>query len=363
LLCALLFMLHPFQGKSQVEKNRFIDLLYFETKVNYGFIIPHHIEMWGISKGYFPSWELSVFRQTDGRHDFHYMRNYPQIGFSYQYTDFGGSEILGVMNAFLPVIKIPVFSKNGGKFLFSMGAGLAHLTNKFHPVENYRNLTIGSYFNAAVKFELAFQQKISNRVYLNAGISMLHVSNGSVKTPNYGLNIPLLNGGFQWKLSSRPIQYLIPEKLIRKKGKFNFRAMVSLASKQIISLPGKDFGVLAASGTFLYYYKNTARISIGADLIYDNATRYKMESEAIPTDHWNKIAKKGFSFGHEWVFSNLAIFVNMGYYFESPLDDENMVYHKIGVNYTFFKHLIAGINLQTHWAKADFLGFGLGFKI
>jgi hypothetical protein len=363
LMFTLLAMQLPFLVQAQSKPSSIFDLLYVEAKMNYGYILPHHNEIWGLSSGFFPSAEVSIFRQTDGRRQFHYLRKYPQIGITYRYSDFGGSASLGVMNALMPVVNMPVISKGKSRVLFSMGAGLAYLSKKFDPFDNYQNLTIGSHLNAAIKFELIFQQKVSNRVYLNSGVSMFHISNGTIKTPNFGLNIPSVFGAVQWKLSKNPIQFKVPDIKDDNKGKLNFRLMGSLASKQLFGLPEKDFRVTSVAATLLYYYKNTARLTIGSDFVHDESVKHRMLAAGDATTNWRVVTKKGVNVGHEWVFSHLSISINLGYYFDKPLANDYLIYNKIGLNYSFIDQLFVAVNLYTHWAKADFLSFGMGVTL
>ena len=60
LMLALPTILH-----AQEKQSRFIDRLSIESKINYGFIILHHPEMWALTDGYFPIVEASLLLQTD----------------------------------------------------------------------------------------------------------------------------------------------------------------------------------------------------------------------------------------------------------------------------------------------------------
>lgn len=352
-----------FAGYTQTEKNKFASTLYLEAKVHYGFIIPHHTELWALTNGYFPTWELSIVKQTDGRKPYQYYRNYPQLRLSYLHSDFGGSESLGVMNALLPNIHLPLISKKNFKFSFGIGLGIAHLSKKFDRIVNYQNLSIGSNYNAAVKFELSMQFTLKPQLQINTGLSMLHLSNGTIKTPNYGLNIPAAFVGLDWKLSSKKIIYQKPSDLPQNRGKINFRIKGSVASKQIINVWDQDFRIAMGSMVLTGFYNNINKIRIGVDGIYDESEKYLLEKEDKATDDWTDITKIGVNAGHEWTFSKISMYVNLGFYVYNNNDDDTVLYNQLGINYNFLKFVFAEINLQTHWAKAEFLSFGLGFNI
>lgn len=300
--------------------------------------------------------------QTDGKKPYQYYRRYPQIRLTYLYSDFGGSEQLGVLNAILPNIHLPLISTKKFTFSFGMGLGLAHLSKKFDRINNYQNLAIGSNYNAAIKFETLFQFKIKTQLRFNAGFSMIHISNGTIKSPNYGLNFPAIFAGFAWKILPGEIKYFKPEKEITKRGKINVRLLGSVATKQIINVWDEHFAIFATSLTVSRFYNNTNKMLLGFDAIYDESTRYLLEKDEMPADEWIDITKIGINIGHEWTFSKLSVFMNMGYYVHNNNETNAVLYNKLGVNYNVLKFAYVGINLQTHWAKADFLSVGLGLN-
>ncbi len=348
---------------AQEKPNSFATLLHLEINSHYGFLIPHHTEIWALTNGYFPVWEVSIFKQTDGRKHYHYLRKYPQLGVSYLYSDFGISENLGVMHAIIPNIRLPLISGKKVSLSFGMGLGVAYLSKKFDRFENYKNLTIGSHINAAVNFKLKSRWKINSRVHFNTGVSVLHVSNGTVKTPNYGLNVPAAFAGIDWKINTKEIKYHKPEILPEKKGKMNIRIIGSLASKQISRQWDMDFMVYIGTMILSGYYNNTNRLLIGIDGVYDESVKYMLEQKEQPTEELMDVAKIGVNIGHEWTFSWLSIFMNLGYYVHNNYENDAVLYNKIGMNIQIMKFAFVGVNLQAHWGQAEFLSFGLGLNL
>jgi len=361
-ITSFLLIIIAISGFAQTEKNTFFSTIYLEAKVHYGFIIPHHTEIRALTKGFFPVWEVSIVKQTDGRKPYQYYRHYPQIRLTYLHSNFGASEQLGIMNAVLPNINLPLMLRENITCSFGMGLGIAHLSKKFDRINNFQNLAIGSNYNAAVRFALSVQFKLAPLLQFNAGLSMLHISNGTIKSPNYGLNYPAMFAGFDFKVSRKKIILFKPENQNLKRKQINVRVMGSLASKQIINVWDKDFKIIATSLTVSRYYNNTNKILIGFDGIYDETIKYFFEEEGKPTDYWLDISKFGVNIGHEWTFAKLSIFMNLGYYVHNNNKNKAILYNKLGINYNFLKFAFVGLNLQTHWAKADFLSVGLGFN-
>jgi hypothetical protein len=267
------------------------------------------------------------------------------------------------MHAILPNIRLPMVSNEKFSMAFGIGLGMAYLSKKFDRLENYKNLTIGSNYNAAVQFQLKLRWQLSSRLFFNTGASMLHVSNGTIKTPNFGLNIPALFGGFEWKVNQQKIKYQIPDSLVSYKGKINFRLMASYANKQISREWDKEFNVYVASMILSRFYNNADRILLGVDAVYDESSKYVLDKKGQATEEWLDVTKIGLNVGHEWTFSQLSIYVNIGYYVHSNNEDDALLYNKLGLTLQFLKYAFVGLNLQTHWGQADFLSFGLGLNL
>ncbi len=351
-----------FAAFAQADSKPEASTLFIEANTHYGFLAAHHPEMWVLTDGYFPTWELSILKQTDGSKSWQYLRNFPQISLSYLHSNFGDSQSLGMMNALMPKIRLPIIQKPHIKLFFTIGLGIALMSKKFDRLDNYQNLAIGSYLNAAVQFDLLLRFTLSQRMRLNTGISLLHISNGTIKSPNYGLNVPTVMVGLSWKITRQKITFIKTETLMENKGKMNLSLMAGVASKQLLSVRDKHFRILNASIVGSRFYNANNKILAGLDVIYDESTRYQLEKDNIAIT-WTDATKVGISLGHEWTFAQLSMFVNLGYYVRNKNENDNRIYNKMGVNYYVLKHTFVRLALQSHWAKAEFLSLGLGFTI
>ena len=350
----------PDSALSKNPKQSFYSLLYLEGRAHYGFLIAHHPEMWTLTSGYFPSYEISLVKQTVGQTCGSYYRNYPMAGVSYWYSELSKSDYLGQVNAVVPFIDLPLLKTQKSVLDFKIGLGVGHLSKKFHRLENYQNQAIGSYYNAAVNFQIRLRLQMSQRTFFNTGISFLHLSNGTIKTPNYGLNIPNAFAGFTVKLNKKPVNYQVPEVLVKNKGKINFRLMGSMGTKQENKQWDDDYLVYVVNAMISGYYSNTNRILLGIDGIYDESSRAYNELQGDTLKMLSQLTKYGLSVGHEWVFSKIAFNFCMGYYLYNPDTSNTEFYDKMGFNFFITRNVLIGLILEAHYAKADFLSVGLG---
>lgn len=347
---------------AQKGPNRF-SYLFLEGQAHGGFVINHHPEMRVLTNGYFPVWEFSVVNQTHGKSDCSYLRNYPQNGVTYRYTDFGGSELLGDAHMLIPFISFPIVRHPHAALDFRVGIGAAWVSKKFDPYQNYRNLAIGSHLNAAVGFQLNARWFVTSRTYLLTSAALTHISNGTIRTPNFGINIPTLSAGLGWKLNANEIDYLRPKEAITQRGRQHFRLQGSMAVRQIRRHWNEDFMVYIGTAVYSRFYNDVNQLLLAVDAVYDEATKYELERVDAPVDDIMDVMKIGVSLGHEWSFARLSLFMNIGYYVFNNLDSDALIFNKLGVNYEIAGHLFMGVTLQTHWAKAEFFSAGLGVKL
>jgi hypothetical protein len=345
---------------AQESKTNSTSLFFIGAKVNYGYLIPHHTEIWALTNNFYRSAEFSIWKQTNGKKGWQYHYRYPRIGLTYRYTDFGTTKYLGHMNAVYPWMNFPLVSNENFFFDFKIGLGVAYFSKKFDRLENYKNLAIGSNWNAAVNFQLQTRWKINHQTWMNAGFSMFHASNGTIRTPNFGVNEPSLFAGIDIKLNDDDIDYVKPQHITRRKGKVHFRMMASQATKQIERDYENHYRVVVGSADFSIFYNNFNRIYLGCDAIYDESVRVILGRKETRIYSDEEIVKYGIVAGHEWVFSNLSLFGAFGYYVKTIDKSDGLVYNKIGLNYAVFKYLVINLTLKTYYARADYLSVGVG---
>jgi len=316
-----------------------------------------------LTGGFFPSYEVSLYKQTTGKKSFHYLRKYPEVGFLYRYSDHGGSQYLGASHVVMPYINFPLIRKNGFVINFNVGLGMGYLTKKFHRLKNYQNLAIGSHLNAAINLQIQLKIRISRRVFLSAGGGILHLSNGTIKTPNYGLNIPSVFGGLSYKLNHRKINFRVPEVIKKNRGTFNFSMLFGAAMKEIPRQYDMHYPVYFASASVSGYYNNVNRFSIGLDAVFDEANIALLERAGDTIQFAEQAIKYGVNAGHEWVFSRVSMSFKIGYYIYARYESDGPVYNKIGVKYSISDYVNISLILNAHYARADFLAFGIGFTL
>ena len=81
----------------------------------------------------------------------------------------------------------------------------------------------------------------------------------------------------------------------------------------------------------------------------------------VPSNKLNNL-QAGIRVGYELSVGKIGLPMEMGAYVFTKTTINGPLYHRIGVRYYANKHLIINYSLKTHWATAESLEFGLGWK-
>jgi hypothetical protein len=357
---------HPFQSPN----------LWVYVKSYYGFLSAHHVEM-NQYRDYFPCFEITLSNETYGLSQWQQTTNYPKIGISYMYTGLGANEALGQAHAIIPHMNFPIYGNKNFHTYFHMGIGVAYLTNKFDPIDNYENIIIGSHINVAINAMVEAHYKLNKYYSLSFGATLIHFSNGSIKTPNFGINIPSLQAG----IGSR-ITYEDKRLTKRRRQKKDFEpnpnhkitANVGLimAPKNTDSELGQRFFVYNLYADFFKTFNFNHRYGLGVDLSYDQTDILVMrKSPPEDQDERELLEREGFNHHFVRVGINASYELDMypvimsfspGVFVYRKRVNDGMIYEKLDLKYFVYKDLYLSLSFRAHSVRADYLGLGVGFN-
>jgi len=109
--------------------------------------------------------------------------NYPSVGVSVSYSHIGNNEILGSAYTVMPFIAISTSKKQARAFFVKLGIGASYFTKYYDPIENPRNLGIGSSVTWAFEASAHYNLFVSPRTSLSIGRGLIHNSNGQHNFP------------------------------------------------------------------------------------------------------------------------------------------------------------------------------------
>lgn len=338
-----------------------------ETRFSYGFLYAQHLEL-ELFNGHFPAFELNLQQETYGKKEWERNFGYPLIGVSFWYSALGKSPYLGDGYALFPFINFPLVRDERLMLSFRVGLGLGYLTKRFDRIDNYKNTAIGSHFNAAANVTFEGRYKISHRLTASIGFGLHHFSNGSLKLPNYGLNMILINAGMAYRLAreNRYIndRFIPPTKpyaaVIRHVMEFDFGA--SLGYKNLTAVYGKSFMVYHVYNNTLFHVSPKSRVGFGLDLSYDASHVTVLETKGDTVTNKLNILRPGINAAYELKMSRLGFLFNLGCYLGGQEHTNGPLYEKLSLQYNFLENFFANVMLKVHFGRADYIGVGLGYR-
>ncbi|MBW6489999.1 MAG: acyloxyacyl hydrolase [Lentimicrobium sp.] len=341
--------------------------LLFEPRANYGFLIAHHVEM-EIYNSHFPAFEFSVAQATYGKRQWESLYQFPVLGVTYYNAWLGNSQDLGQAHAIFPFISFPFYKDNKKELNFRLGAGMAYLTKKFDRLTNYKYNAIGSHLNAAVNLMLEYRWKPSPHIQLSAGVQLMHFSNGSTKTPNFGLNIPALSAGAAFRINKENdyiLRSIRPDLTMYEfdgQDFIEFKLGTTFAYKESGDTDGEKFAIYSGFFSAMKSLDYKHKLGLCFDLSWDGSDALMVARTNTEPYKSRELTKPGISAAYELVLARTSFAFNLGFYMGGKDKSEGMSYYKFGIHYLLHKNLFANLTLKTHFARADFVGIGLGYR-
>lgn len=339
-----------------------LDKYFISLQPEYGGVVAHHEEIKPLSLYNFPNIEFSFYKQTTGENLWEKKLNYPQSGISFLYSSLSNKNVFGRAFSIMPFRSFTFFRREKFEQRFVVSAGLGLLTKPFDSITNIKNIAYGSYLNASIKFQYNFLYKINNLSSLSIGGSFLHYSNGAIKYPNWGLNVLSVSAAYHKKINKTPIIFTEPSVVLFEKkwkpylwGAYGIKQN-SEKDKNLYNAYSLGFGCSRA-------YKDSKEWMVEANIFYDITDKIEANHYLLyPSDF--DILKIGLIAGHEWSIDRLSCIVQIGYYLKIYNKNEfsNRIYNRMALRYRLFNSLYSNISIKAHYAKADYIEWGLLYK-
>jgi hypothetical protein len=73
------------------------------------------------------------------------------------------------------------------------------------------------------------------------------------------------------------------------------------------------------------------------------------------------VIRPGIHIGHQLEFSKLTVATQIGYYIYAKDKSDGPIYSRFALRYKLNSKLLLNLALKTHYAKADFIEWGVGY--
>ncbi len=262
---------------------------------------------------------------------------------------------------------------NSGRFRsgFELSAGFSFNFNSFDLVSNPKNDLIGSQLNVYFNLGIWGSYKISERLDALTSIDFTHFSNGTMNTPNKGLNLwggniglryhfqfPKVGEKFERKQSS-----LTKNSFEKLKPHFEASVWAAIGGKTVITPTheGPVYFCTSISTDFSRRYGWLGRAGIGFDYFYDHSLTHNSTIENNDKPLTNSFI--GLHGSHDFIVGDFSLALQIGSYLWKGREAKGGFYIRSGLKYDLGRHLFLNLSLKSqNGFKADYIELGLGYR-
>ncbi|MEY4659507.1 MAG: hypothetical protein RJB36_1273 [Bacteroidota bacterium] len=347
----------------------------FEVRGKVGFLAAHHAGMAHMPKQLAVATELTYFKRLTDNYIWQKSYRQPLVGSTLFIGSVGNNEILGRYVGVYGFAELPVIKYKKYRMDWKFSTGIGYTNKPYDPVSNPKNVAIGSHLNALMCFALKQTFGFRNSA-ITLSMDMTHFSNGAFKVPNLGINLPYLSLGYQHyiigikKKATRDYEVIKKDAVyqIKPRPMKNFLTyqqwQLSLngifTAKETMPIGGKKYPVYAGSISLRRYGSYKSGLEVNLDVLSKQALlNYEPMVEKSQLD----ILQLGLSASYILPLDRFNFVYGAGVYIRDKYRADGPLYIRLGCRYYVTKNISAVFGLKTHYAKADYLEFGLSYHI
>lgn len=349
------------------------DRVWFGVQGHFGFIISHRYTMGHLIQAHTPGFEADVSWKPQRGRFWERQYNHPTVGLAFWQIYLGNPDELGNASNLYPFINFPLGGRDRKfKLYMRYGWGLGWLSNHFDPLENHKNIAIGSHLNVSAVLRLNTQWRLNDNLILESGLGMNHFSNGAFKVPNLGLNITTVNLGLHWQTkrvipdrwynATKPRPVPPKQGPLKRPGKWKLTLFGVVGANEIDPPGTKKQMVYNFLSTFERNVSPKSRFGFGFDAMYSEANKTRLAVDSTYISHFDNI-QWGAKGVYEMVINRLTLPIEIGYYLHTAYKDNGSIYSRFGARFQYNSHIIVSFTLKTHFARAEYWELGVGYKL
>jgi hypothetical protein len=327
-----------------------------EGKFRNGYLAPHRVIMDHLPVERVFAGELSFFIELNDTNSWAHYYHKPRIGISGFFNQTGNTPILGHIFGVFAFGELPFFKTQHLALNARIGTGVAYVTRLFDKIDNPKNNATSSHLNGTVVLGMNLRYSNKNNSFA-VGAEMSHISNGSAKLPNLGLNYPFLT--FSYGRIIRDFKPRKKEKFVTNYGlPWQIGVNGILSWKEVFPVTGKKYPIYGINVFTRKIFNPKFGVEVVLDGIYKTTIKdYLPEFSKNPMDE----LQVGLFAGYVLSFDRLTTIVGMGGYLRDKYLPEDRFYHRLGIRYQFKSNLQLGWALKVNWGKADYWEWSVGY--
>lgn len=337
-----------------------------EYRQKLGFLAAHRGVMAHMPRSAAWAGEISYVLRTKGFKAYHWAYKFPTFGATLFYGQVGNQAILGNYIGTYGFTELPMISFRNYRMDFKFGLGLGYNGHPYDPINNPNNVAVGSTVNGMMCMAIKSTYSYKRNAF-TLGLDITHFSNAAWKVPNFGINMPFVSIGYARTLKSLP-QFnsfegdkFVPMNLPIKERKFHrwfYSATAIVSAKQMMPVGGKRYPVFGLNASAKRFFGYKAGLELDLDVISKQAI---LDYQPLITKSQWEILQVGVFAAYLVPLDQFHFVFGMGAYVKDKYSPEDPFYHRIGARYYFKNGLLINFTLKSHWARADYMEYGIGY--
>lgn len=321
----------------------------------HGLLLNHHEELRDLYGGINPQGiEFTWLKQTDGSKDWHQVWNFPDIGINLAYYNLQDRDLGFTVLSSVFLQKYIGDRSDKLQLSFKVAPGISYSNKIFKKGENDNNTFVSTKINMVMEGNFLAHYQLSDQTHAFGGISFSHYSNGGVRLPNSGINIPALTLGMTY--TPHPSRITREYREIPNISRKVTAHLMYAGSLKAINEESKELGYAwTLSGYGHWRLNHRSAMTGGLDLFYNSTISERVDN---PEASEYRVGIHG---GHDLTAGPTSLLLQVGYYIYRPVDVDKSFYWRLGMKQQISPRFFAGLFLKAHMGRADVLEWGLGY--
>jgi hypothetical protein len=233
---------------------------------------------------------------------------------------------------------------------------LGYGTKVYDPENNILSIALSTKLNALLVFALESRIHVGNHS-ATLSLDMTHFSNGAIKVPNLGLNLPFLSAGYGYRIQeSTYCDTCLVAGLGYKS--LEFGAIVFGSAQELFPTGGPKMPVIGLNFVARKYFSRRTGMEVSFDIMSKQSIM-NFHPEVEKTQ--GEIIQLGVFAGYLVPMGRYQMVIGMGAYVRDKFKPEDALYHRVGMRYVFYNGINLNLVLKSHWARADYVEYGIGY--
>ncbi len=323
-----------------------------------GFVWAHKKEIDNLKAPIYGS-SIDIRVKTANRKYWHRKFHQPFWGVRLYYAYLGNPDITGSVYGILPYIELPVIKKQKWQWNLRGSTGLGYVTKPFNSTNNPKNGTVGSFVNANMGAHGVISIFLTNQTELTLMGGITHFSNGNIKLPNLGLNLPDATIGLAHYIKNTHVERTEPKKFEDSKHEYSLIALGG--SKNINHLFSTRVIPVSIQLRYGYSVSSTSKLGGGVDFFYDEGNLFSEQRKE--REGFANAFETGIKASYELKISRLSFMCDLGAYVYNKNKSKRAIYQQVGLKWQASENIFLYSILKAHFDSADYFGFGAGCSI